>query len=70
MTALAKFNLGTMLLVGNASGAAEFLEVVDLDVAGEIVCLYCGGSGAFAEPGEDRGPCVTCKATGRVLVSI
>jgi hypothetical protein len=50
-------------------------EVVDLDgVAGEIACLECGGTGDWtpylppAEPGPQ--PCIDCKGTGRMLVSI
>jgi hypothetical protein len=40
--------------------------------AGEIACLECRGTGvwAFAEPEIPAGPCVDCKGTGRVLVSI
>jgi hypothetical protein len=47
------------------------LHVVSLDgVAGEIVCLDCGGSGVFAEPGLGPDFCVKCKGEGRMLVSI
>lgn len=40
--------------------------------AGRIACLECGGSGvwAFMEPEIPAGPCVDCKGTGEILVSI
>ena len=51
------------------------LDVVSLDeLAGEIICLDCNGSGDVAQfmPEPARGPvtCVTCKGTGHVLVSL
>jgi len=50
-------------------------EVIDLDgVADEIACLECGGTGdwtPFLPPGEPGPqPCIDCKGTGRMLVSI
>lgn len=39
---------------------------------GRIDCLECGGSGEwpFMEPEIPTHPCVTCKGTGKVLVSL
>ena len=50
-------------------------EVLDLGVgAGEINCIECGGDGDWTkfhpEPWTGPYPCVPCKGTGRVLVSI
>ncbi len=39
---------------------------------GRIDCLECGGSGVwtFMEPEIPAEPCVPCKGTGKVLVSV
>lgn len=54
------------------------LEVVDLGCgAGQITCPECGGDGDWKkfhpDPtifGDDPYPCVDCKGTGKVLISI
>jgi DnaJ-class molecular chaperone len=49
------------------------LAVVSLDeVAGEIACPDCEGTGDVSQYMPEGHPerCVTCKGTGRVLVSI
>ncbi len=42
--------------------------------AGEIDCLECGGDGDWTkyhpEPETGPHPCVTCKGTGKQLVSV
>lgn len=40
--------------------------------AGEVSCFECLGTGiwAFMEPEIPATPCIDCKGTGRILVSI
>jgi hypothetical protein len=47
-------------------------EVTDRDVAGEIACLECFGTGIwdFMEPEVPAFPCVDCKGTGKQFVSL
>ncbi len=46
--------------------------IVGGDVAGEIDCFECGGTGwwDFMEPYIDADYCVDCKGTGRILISV
>jgi hypothetical protein len=43
-------------------------------IAGEIACLECGGTGDWTpfhpEPPPEGVPCIDCKGTGRMLVSV
>ena len=42
------------------------------DVAGLVVCKECGGSGdwSYGPTPDTCGPCIDCKGTGEVLVSV
>lgn len=49
------------------------LDVVSLDeLAGEIVCLDCEGTGDVSQymPEGHAEQCVTCKGSGHVLISL
>ena len=62
--------LGPMC-VGSGSTIEAVMSVVSLeDVAGEVVCPVCEGSGVFREPDNRAIECTDCKGTGRQLVSI
>jgi len=51
----------------------EMVSVRDLDgVAGEIDCIECNGTGIWTNLPPDNHPikCTTCKATGKMLISV
>jgi hypothetical protein len=62
------------MLVGNGSRTEGLRWVTSLedDLAGEMSSPDCypPGSGMFEEPDGRRLPCVTCKGSGPVLVSL
>lgn len=64
------------MLVYTRAGAKPILQDVDRSsgVAGVTDCIECGGDGNWGKfAPEIVGPdfkCVTCKGTGKILVSI
>lgn len=61
-----------LMVVSYLGGKGVELEVTRLmPGVGEYDCLECGGTGIFVgHPEILELPCVDCKATGRMLVSI
>lgn len=58
---------------GSLRETEVILSVEDLgNGAGRIACLECYGTGlwAFMEPEIPAFPCVECKGTGKILVSV
>lgn len=66
--------LMTIFCAHNNDTAVERDVALVGEIAGEIACLECGGTGdwtPFLPPGEPGPqPCIDCKGTGRMLVSI
>lgn len=58
---------------GHFRESAGVLDVDLLgDVAGRITCFECGGTGdwPYGPTPTECGPCVDCKGTGKILVSV
>lgn len=55
----------------DSAGEREVVILGD-GVSGSIVCFECVGSGdwPYGPTEAECGPCVDCKGTGRILVSI
>lgn len=59
--------------LGSKRETEVYVEPTDLGCgAGQVPCFECGGSGiwAFMEPEIKASACVSCKGTGKVLVSV
>ena len=54
------------------SAGTRPVELVGDGIAGSVACFECDGSGdwPFGPTPDDCGPCIDCKGTGRILVSI
>lgn len=69
-------NVVTMQVDRGFSRETVVMCVVDLSsgIAGQIACIECGGDGDWSkflpEPSDEPCPCVECKGTGRIYVSI
>jgi len=60
----------TVYTNGGAIGTVREVDELMVGV-GECDCIGCGGSGIFTgHPEKNSEPCVECKGTGKILVSI
>lgn len=48
------------------------VKIVGDGMAGEITCFECSGTGeqSYGPTPAECGPCIDCKGTGRILISI
>ncbi len=55
-----------------ASAGIHMIEILGDGCAGRMTCFECGGTGdwPYGPTPAECGPCVDCKGTGKILVSI
>lgn len=71
---MAKVTIPMEIFAGRrrASAGVRAVEIIGGGSAGRVACFECGGTGdwPFGPTPAECGPCVDCKGTGSIWMSI